>query len=142
MNQLYIYIYPHISSLLHLPPSYPPYPTPLGGHKAPSWSPCAMWLLSISYWFYNFFMFLFLNINGKSRIIKYLKNKIWHEIESKINKWKTVSKEIEIFKNGGETHKNPFINILRDMWADTASTVQQDAIKKGRFIEQEWDLDD
>ena len=36
VNQLYIYIYPHISSLLHLPPSYPPYPTPLGGHKAPS----------------------------------------------------------------------------------------------------------
>ena len=29
MNQLYIYIYPHISSLLRLPP----YPTPLGGHK-------------------------------------------------------------------------------------------------------------
>ena len=23
-------------------PSHPPYPTPLGGHKAPSWSPCAM----------------------------------------------------------------------------------------------------
>ena len=31
MNQLYIYICPHISSLLHLPPSHPPYPTPLGG---------------------------------------------------------------------------------------------------------------
>ena len=42
MNQLYIYVYPHISSLLRLPPSHPPYPTPLGGHKAPSWSPCAM----------------------------------------------------------------------------------------------------
>ena len=26
----------HISSLLRLPPSHPPYPTPLGGHKAPS----------------------------------------------------------------------------------------------------------
>ena len=36
VNQLYIYIYPHISSFLHLPPSHPPYPTPLGGHKAPS----------------------------------------------------------------------------------------------------------
>ena len=36
MNQLYIYICPPISSLLHLPPSHPPYPTPLGGHKAPS----------------------------------------------------------------------------------------------------------
>ena len=36
MNQLYIYIYPHISSLLCLPPSHPPYPTPLGGHRAPS----------------------------------------------------------------------------------------------------------
>ena len=34
VNQLYIC--PHISSLLHLPPSHPPYPTPLGGHKAPS----------------------------------------------------------------------------------------------------------
>ena len=36
VNQLYIYIYPHISSLLHLPPSHLPYPTHLGGHKAPS----------------------------------------------------------------------------------------------------------
>ena len=36
VNQLYLCIYPHISSLLHLPPSHPPYPTPLGGHKAPS----------------------------------------------------------------------------------------------------------
>ena len=34
VNQLYIYICPHISSLLHLPPSHPPHPTPLGGHKA------------------------------------------------------------------------------------------------------------
>ena len=31
VNQLYIYICSHISSLLHLPPSHPPYPTPLGG---------------------------------------------------------------------------------------------------------------
>ena len=40
------------SSLLHLPPSHPPHPTPLGGHKAPSWSPCAMRLLPTSYLFY------------------------------------------------------------------------------------------
>ena len=33
-------------------PSHPPYPTPLGGHKAPSWSPCAMRLLPTSYLFY------------------------------------------------------------------------------------------
>ena len=32
--------------------SHPPYPTPLGGHKAPSWSPCAMRLLPTSYLFY------------------------------------------------------------------------------------------
>ena len=49
MNQLYIYICSRISSLLSLPPSHPPYPTPLGGHKAPSWSPCAMQLLPTSY---------------------------------------------------------------------------------------------
>ena len=36
VNQLYIYICPHISSLLCLPPSYPSYPTLLGGHKAQS----------------------------------------------------------------------------------------------------------
>ena len=42
----------HFSSLLHLPPSHPPHPTPLGGHKAPSWSPCAMRLLPTSYLFY------------------------------------------------------------------------------------------
>uniref|UniRef100_A0A8C9B0D2 Solute carrier organic anion transporter family member 6A1 n=1 Tax=Phocoena sinus TaxID=42100 RepID=A0A8C9B0D2_PHOSS len=35
-TMLYIYIYPDISSLLRLPPSHPPYPTPLGGHKARS----------------------------------------------------------------------------------------------------------
>ena len=33
VNQLYIYICPHISSLLHLPPSHPPSPTPLGGQE-------------------------------------------------------------------------------------------------------------
>ena len=36
VNQLYIYIYPHISSLFRLPPSHPPNPTLLAGHKAPS----------------------------------------------------------------------------------------------------------
>ena len=36
----YVYIYPPIPSLLRLPLTLPPYPTPLGGHKAPSWSPC------------------------------------------------------------------------------------------------------
>ena len=34
VNQLYIYICSHISSLLRLPLSHPPYPTPLAGHKA------------------------------------------------------------------------------------------------------------
>ena len=33
-------------------PSHPPYPTPLGGHKAPSCSPCAMRLLPTGYLFY------------------------------------------------------------------------------------------
>ena len=51
-NQLYIYICPRISSLLCLPPSHPPYPSTLAGHKAPSWSPCAMRLLPTSYLFY------------------------------------------------------------------------------------------
>ena len=36
-------------SLPLVSPSHPPYPTPLGGHKAPSWSPCAMQLLPTSY---------------------------------------------------------------------------------------------
>ena len=34
------------------PPSHPPYPTPLGGHKAPTWSPCAMQQLPTSHPFY------------------------------------------------------------------------------------------
>ena len=45
---------PHISSLLRLPPSHTPYPTPLGGHKALSGSPCAMRLLPTSYRFFTF----------------------------------------------------------------------------------------
>ena len=40
----YMPVYPPLAS-----PSHPPFPTPLGGHKAPSWSPCAMWLLPTSY---------------------------------------------------------------------------------------------
>ena len=47
------YTYTHVPIS---PPScislHPPYPTPLHGHRAPSWSPCAMWLLSTSYLFY------------------------------------------------------------------------------------------
>ena len=59
VNQLYIYICSHISSLLRLPPSHPPYPTPLGGHKAQSWSPCAMRLLPTSYFtFGSVYMFM------------------------------------------------------------------------------------
>ena len=51
VNQLYIYIYPHIPLPL-ASPSHPPYLTPLGGHKAPRSSPCAMWLVPPSYLFY------------------------------------------------------------------------------------------
>ena len=51
VNQLYIYIYPHISSLLHLPPSHPPYP-PTQVVTKHRWSPCAMRLLPTSYLFY------------------------------------------------------------------------------------------
>ena len=46
----WIHIHIHISPYL-LPlvsPSHPPYPTPLGGHKALSWSPCAILLVYIS----------------------------------------------------------------------------------------------
>ena len=47
------YTYTYIPYLLPLAsPSLPPYHTPLGGHKAPSWSPCAMWLLPTSYLFH------------------------------------------------------------------------------------------
>ena len=46
----YTHTYIPISSLcVSLLPSLS---TPLGGHKAPSWSPCAMWLLPTSYLFY------------------------------------------------------------------------------------------
>ena len=48
MNQPYISIYP----LPLASPSHAPYLMALGGHKAPSWSPCAMRLLPTSYLFY------------------------------------------------------------------------------------------
>ena len=35
-----------------VPPSHHPYPTPLGGHKVPNWSPSAVQLLPTSYLFY------------------------------------------------------------------------------------------
>ena len=48
-----IYMYTYIPISLPLePPSYPPHPTPIGGHKASSWSPCAMQLLPTSHLFY------------------------------------------------------------------------------------------
>ena len=49
ISDMYTYI-PHPLPLE--PPSHPPYPTSLGGHKAPSWSPCAMQQLSTSHPFY------------------------------------------------------------------------------------------
>ena len=52
VNHLYIYICPHISSLLHLPPFHSPYLTLLCGHKALSLSPYAMQLFPTSYIFY------------------------------------------------------------------------------------------
>ena len=42
-----IHIYPYPLPLA--PSSHPPYLPPLGGHKAPSWFPCAMQLLPTSY---------------------------------------------------------------------------------------------
>ena len=50
----------HISPYL-LPlasPSHPPYPTPLGGHKALSWSPCAVQLLPTSYLFLHLVVYI------------------------------------------------------------------------------------
>ena len=52
VSHLYAYVYPHIYSLLHLPPSHPTYPTPLDGHKALTQSLCAMQLLPTSYLYY------------------------------------------------------------------------------------------
>ena len=58
MNQLYICIYHHISSLLRLPPSHPPYPTPLGGHKHRADLPvlCGCFPLAISFTFGSVYM--------------------------------------------------------------------------------------
>ena len=36
-SAIHIHMSPYLFPLA--PPSHPPYPTPLGGHKAPSWSP-------------------------------------------------------------------------------------------------------
>ena len=44
---IHIHISPYLFPLESL--SHPPYSTPLGGHKARSWSPCAMRLLPTSY---------------------------------------------------------------------------------------------
>ena len=47
------YMYTYSSHPLPLAsPSHPPYPTPLGGHKTPSLSPCATRLFPTSYLFY------------------------------------------------------------------------------------------
>ena len=51
VNQLYVYIMsPYLLPLSS--PSHTPYSTPLGRHKAQSWSPCAMRWLPTSYLFY------------------------------------------------------------------------------------------
>ena len=74
MNQLYIYMCSHISSLLHLPPSHPPHPTPLGGHKAQSWSLCAMRLLPTSYFtFGSVYMSMPLSLFVETCILKLAK---------------------------------------------------------------------
>ena len=52
VNQLYIYICSHISSLLHLPPSHPPHPTPRWSQSTELISLCyaaASYQLSIFY---------------------------------------------------------------------------------------------
>ena len=57
MNQLYVYIHPHISSLLCLPPTLP-IPTPLGGHKTRSYLPvlCGCFPLAICFTFGSVYM--------------------------------------------------------------------------------------
>ena len=47
---MHIHVSPYLLPLAS--PSHPPYPTPLGDHKARSWSPCAMQLRPTSYPFY------------------------------------------------------------------------------------------
>ena len=58
MNKLYIYICSHISSLLHLPPSHPPYPTPLGVTKHVADLPvlCSCFPLAIYFTFGSVYM--------------------------------------------------------------------------------------
>ena len=60
VNQLYIYTCSHISSLLCLPPSHPPYLPPLGGHKAPADLPvlCGCFPLAIYFTFGSVYMMM------------------------------------------------------------------------------------
>ena len=59
-----IHISPYLLPLAS--PFHHPYPTHLGGHKAPSWSPCAMWLLPTSYLFY---IWLCISVNALSHFV-------------------------------------------------------------------------
>ena len=61
VNQLYVYIHPHISSLLRLPPSHPPYPTPLGGHRADLPVQCSCFPLAIYFIFGSVYMSVLLS---------------------------------------------------------------------------------
>ena len=58
VDQLYIYICPDNSSLLHLPPSHLPYPTPVGGHKHRADLPvlCGCFPLAICFTFGSVYM--------------------------------------------------------------------------------------
>ena len=47
-----------MSSLLCLPPSHPPYPTPLGGHKADLPVLCSCFPLAIGFTFGNVYMYM------------------------------------------------------------------------------------
>ena len=59
MNQLYIYICSYISTLLCLPHSHPPYPTPLGGQKHRADLPvlCDCFSLAIYFMFVSVYMY-------------------------------------------------------------------------------------
>ena len=57
VNQLYIYIYPHISSLLHLPPTLPILPLQVGKkHRADLPVPCGCFPLAIYFIFGSVYM--------------------------------------------------------------------------------------
>ena len=55
------HMYTYIPSLLSLPPTYPihasHHPTPLGQHRGPSWTPCAIHHLPTSYLFYTLYIY-------------------------------------------------------------------------------------